>query len=236
MMLRSLKELIGYDVSASDGEVGRVHDFLFDGASRQIRYLVVETGMWPHHHYHLVAPVALGRPHWPLRELAIRVTREQVRASPEWQPETPLSRQQESRLHRYYEWLPYWLSHAFTGRPEAAPPPAAETTEPRLESAARWLGCRIQATDSDFGHATDFVIDDEHWQITKLVIDTEYWWPQWSVMVDLPSIVRAAPEQQQLFVSLSRDEIRKAPEYDATATVNHRQEMVLYDYLGRPRF
>jgi len=235
-MLRSLKELIGYGVSASDGEIGRVHDFLFDQATRQVRYMVVDSGSWLNHRYFLVAPVAFGRPRWPIRDFPVRVTRDQVRHSPEWTPETPLSRQQESRLHSYYEWLPYWLTHPF-GRRSDAVAVAAEPApvHPALAGAASWIGCRIQAMDGDFGHVADFVVDDEHWMVTKLVIDTEYWWPQWSVMIDLPAVTKAEIESQRVTVALNREEIRHSPEYDSNATVNHQHEVVLYDYLGRPR-
>ena len=43
-MLRSLKDIEGYVVSASDGEIGKVADFLLDDERWVIRYWVVETG------------------------------------------------------------------------------------------------------------------------------------------------------------------------------------------------
>ena len=43
-MLRSLKDIEGYVVSASDGDIGKVADFLLEDDRWVIRYLVVETG------------------------------------------------------------------------------------------------------------------------------------------------------------------------------------------------
>ena len=43
-MLRSLNEIIGYRIEASDGELGRAKDFSFDDLSWVVRYLVVDTG------------------------------------------------------------------------------------------------------------------------------------------------------------------------------------------------
>ena len=45
-MLRSVKELTGYKILATDGEIGRVHDFYFDNQNWIMRYLVVDTGTW----------------------------------------------------------------------------------------------------------------------------------------------------------------------------------------------
>ena len=43
-MLRSLKELEHYAVSATDGDVGTVVNFLFDDEHWAVRHLVVDPG------------------------------------------------------------------------------------------------------------------------------------------------------------------------------------------------
>jgi hypothetical protein len=43
-MLRSLKDLEQYAVSATDGDIGHVANFLLDDERWIVRYLVVETG------------------------------------------------------------------------------------------------------------------------------------------------------------------------------------------------
>jgi hypothetical protein len=45
-MKRSLKSLIGYTISATDGEIGKGKDFYFDDETWAIRYLILETGDW----------------------------------------------------------------------------------------------------------------------------------------------------------------------------------------------
>lgn len=45
-MLRNLKDLQGYALRATDGDVGTVKDFYFDDERWVVRYLVVETGSW----------------------------------------------------------------------------------------------------------------------------------------------------------------------------------------------
>jgi hypothetical protein len=43
-MKRSLKELIGYTIQATDGEKGKVYDILFDDETWIIRYVEADLG------------------------------------------------------------------------------------------------------------------------------------------------------------------------------------------------
>ena len=45
-MLNSLEAFNGASVIASDGEIGKIQNFLFDDQSWMIRYLVVDVGGW----------------------------------------------------------------------------------------------------------------------------------------------------------------------------------------------
>jgi len=45
-MLRSIKQLYGDKLGASDGEIGQVKDFYFDDQNWTVRYLVADTGSW----------------------------------------------------------------------------------------------------------------------------------------------------------------------------------------------
>jgi hypothetical protein len=44
--LRSTKEIIGYHIEATDGQIGAVDSFMLDGSTWAIRELVIETGHW----------------------------------------------------------------------------------------------------------------------------------------------------------------------------------------------
>ena len=46
MALRSAGELEGWNIVATDGEIGEVYEFYFDDESWMIRYLVVDVGSW----------------------------------------------------------------------------------------------------------------------------------------------------------------------------------------------
>lgn len=237
-MLRSIKELLGYRVTASDGDIGALHDFLVDEPSRDVRYLVAETGTWLNQSHVLLARAAFGDIHWPIRAFPLRLAMEQVRRSPEITWGTPLTRDQEHRLHRHYEWLPYWLGEGWgtlpMDEPQTAAPPIPGAADPRLWHVRDLLGAIIRGTDLDLGHAHDMIVDDETWRLRSLVVNTGYWWPQSIVMIDMAQVVRFDAGTRALDIALSREQIARAPAYDEAAPVNRRHELVLYDYLGRP--
>ena len=107
-MLRSAKEMEGYAVGATDGDIGHVKDFYFDDKAWVIRYLVVETGGWLSSRKVLVSPIAIGTPDWQQRHLPASISQEQIRKSPDIDTDQPVSRQHEIRVSGYYDYLPYW--------------------------------------------------------------------------------------------------------------------------------
>jgi hypothetical protein len=107
-MRRSLKDLRGYAILASDGEIGDIHEFYFDDLGWVIRYLVVDTGTWLPGQKVLLLPGILGQPDWEKQTLPVDLTKSQVEASPSIRIDEPVSRQMEDDLHNYYNWSPYW--------------------------------------------------------------------------------------------------------------------------------
>ena len=107
-MLRSMNELYGYTIRATDDTIGSVHDFFFDDRESTVRYLVVDTGNWLPGRKVLIAPDALSKPDWASMMLPVNLTKEQVKNSPDIDTEKPVSRQQEEDLRGYYDWPLYW--------------------------------------------------------------------------------------------------------------------------------
>ncbi len=56
--LRSMREIIGYRIRATDGRLGYVRDFIVDDKSWKILYLVIDTNRW------LPSRKVLLLPHW----------------------------------------------------------------------------------------------------------------------------------------------------------------------------
>ena len=108
--LRSSAHVTGYDIQASDDNIGRVQDFVFDEASWAIRYLVVDTSAW----WQGGKPVLVGvhwadRIDWATRKVHVGLTRAQVRSSPAFQDVGSIHREYETRLHQNYKRQGYWL-------------------------------------------------------------------------------------------------------------------------------
>ena len=82
-MLRSMQELENYTIGATDGEIGHVTDLFFDDDMWTIRYLVVETGSWLLSRKVLISPFSLMEADWQHKRLPVRISRDQVRDSPD---------------------------------------------------------------------------------------------------------------------------------------------------------
>jgi hypothetical protein len=106
--LRSLDEVRSYAIRGSDGDIGHVHDFLVDDQGWPIRYAVVATRNWWPGKKVLIAPAWISEISWTEREVKLRLTREAIRNSPEYDPTATVDRAYEERLHRHYDAPVYW--------------------------------------------------------------------------------------------------------------------------------
>lgn len=107
--LRSIKEVTGYHIQATDGEIGHVEDFFVDDLEWSIRYLLVDTRNWLPGRSVLISPAWIDRVSWDKSKVFVTVPRAQVEASPEYVPGKPPSREYEEQLFRHYGTRYYWL-------------------------------------------------------------------------------------------------------------------------------
>jgi hypothetical protein len=252
-MLRSLKELRGYTIHATDGDIGKAQDFYFDDEDWVLRYLVVDTGGWLSGRRVLISPVALGQPDWEAHRFPVRLTKAQVENSPDIDTDKPVSRQQESTLHAYYRWPMYWAhSHSpliSAGTPLVMPPEVLhpetaeeETSEEEdrgdahLRSSREVMGYDIHARDGEIGHVEDLIVDDSTWDIRYLVVATRNMLPGKKVLVSPQWIERVSWEASEVYMDLAQESIRRHPEYDPSEPVNRAYEERLYDFHGRPKY
>jgi hypothetical protein len=253
VLLRSLKELTGYVVQATDGDVGEVHDLLFSDDSWILRYLVVDTRKWLPGRKVLIPPREMEEPLWQERRFPVSLTQKQVKESPSLDVDEPVSRQHEGALHRYFEWKPYWVGAIPFHRPVSYPIPdrdskqdtdeseskvagdVLENGDPHLRSTREVTGYRIEAPDGEIGHIDDLIAADDDWQIRYIVIDTCNWIPGKKVLLAVEWLDRFSWQDAKAFVDLSRKLIKDSPEFDPDKPVNREYEEILYDYYGRPR-
>lgn len=120
--LRSAKEVAGYHVGSSDGEIGHIADFIVDDETWTIRYLVVDTSNWWFGKKVLVAPQWAQSISWAKSMVYMNLTKDAIRNSPEWNPEALLNREYEERLYSYYGRPGYWPRNEPTAAAKDIPP------------------------------------------------------------------------------------------------------------------
>jgi len=106
--LRSTRVVAGYDIHAVDGEIGHVEDFFVSDKDWVIRYLLVDTRDWLPGRRVLVAPDWISEVDWAETAVHLRMTRAQVKASPEYDPSAPPAREYEVALFEHYGERGYW--------------------------------------------------------------------------------------------------------------------------------
>jgi uncharacterized protein YrrD len=254
-MLEKVKILEGYKLHSLDGEIGKVKDFYFDDQHWTIRYLIVDTGNWLIGRQVLISPHAVSSVNRNDRDISVRLTKAQIEKSPPLSDDKPVSRQFESHFNDYYGFTPYWSGPFIWG---ASPypymsgdyPNAVHDREQEMETAQvereAWdrhlrstqavTGYHIQAADGEIGHVSDFIIDAKSWTIRYMVIDTKNWWPGKKVLVSPMWVERINWSESKVFVSLSRESIKLAPEYTEQSLLTRDYEVRLHRHYKRPAY
>lgn len=191
-MLRNLEHVINVPVTATDGEIGRVRNFLFDDQSWTIRYLVVDVGNWLARRDVLIAVTALDQPDWEQGTFRALLTRAQVRHSPDVDSKKPVSRQQEMAMKAYYGWPAWWkaIEGVFDWQYPIPSLPAgrefpvrANDEDPHLRSTED-TGCYdVWTEDGKIGRVENFIVDEPSWHIGYLDVKTGDWLNWRSILV-----------------------------------------------------
>ena len=101
--------MANHEISAKDGVIGHVDDFIIDDKTWAIRYLVVDTGVWWPGKKVLLAPKWVDRISWSESKVIVALDRETIKGSPEYDDRSLLTRDYELELHRYYDKQGYWM-------------------------------------------------------------------------------------------------------------------------------
>jgi len=83
----------------------------------------------------------------------------------------------------------------------------------QLHEVKRLTGFQVVGSDDAVGKVSDFMIDDESWQVASLLLDTTAWWPGGEVLVATGLITGINPSHSQIRIKSTRDEIKSSPEY-----------------------
>jgi hypothetical protein len=243
--LRSISDIEGCTIGATDGIIGRVTDCYFDDEAWVIRYFIVETSGGMLRHKVLIPPMALGHPDWAEKILPVTITREQVKNSPDIDTDKPVSRQQELGYLGYYGYGIYWGGGGLWGagvypdilqaglqdkrfRSKAAvATAAAQSDDPHLHSCNAVRRYYVHASDGEIGHICGFLADEKTWAIRYLIIDTSNWWLGHQVLVSPEWVEAVSWPESMVNVDLTRQSVKDAPAYDAKLPLDPEQQAVL---------
>ena len=226
-MLRSIKQLYGDKLGASDGEIGHVKDFYFDDRNWAIRYLVADTGAWLPGRQVLLSPYSLGRLDQAERVLRVNLTRKQIEDSPSIDMHKPVSRQYEEEYYQYFGWPYYWRGDGLWGMSgfpildlPATPLPSemgaaseseAERPDAHLRSTQSVHGYQLKSGGEIAGHICDFMVDAESWAIAQLVVRTGHRLSGKEVLVEIKNVSRVSYEESTVFADLTGGAINQNP-------------------------
>ncbi len=189
-MLRSLIELAGYHLTAIDGEIGHVEDFLFDDETWVVEYLVVDI----HRDKRkvLILPFALGASDWESHQLTVALTCEQVRTSLPLRAEVPVSVERKAGV-----------------KPRGS----------HLRSLREVIGYSVQGANGNAGVIEDFIAEDTLWGVHHVVVGLNRAAGR-LILLPSETVRSISWQGQAARVNLTLDEIERSPGFDATAAVN----------------
>jgi hypothetical protein len=110
--LRSCNAVSGYQVHASDGEIGHVSSMLIDEKTWAIRYVIVDTSNWWLGHKVLVSPTWITDVNWADSSVTIDLSRQAIKDSPPYDSTAEVNRERENKLYQYYGRHGYWAEAA----------------------------------------------------------------------------------------------------------------------------
>jgi uncharacterized protein YrrD len=210
VMLRSLRQLYGKKLGASDGDIGHVRDFYFNDQQWAIRYVVVDTGSWLSGRLVLISPHVFENLHQGGDCLLVNLTRQQIENSPAIESHKPVSLQYQA----YWDGVETW---GVGGFPEAPPPhlmPSKQASDDlHLQSTQALSGYPVQTSEGAIGHVIDFIIDDKSWVICHLVVETGHWYSRKEIVISPKNIDRISYEESKVFVNVTKEAILEAPQY-----------------------
>jgi hypothetical protein len=204
-MLYRANGFIGHNVLTQDGALCSIQDFYFDDQTWTLRYFVLDSERWSSKQRALISLEAISGFDNQLGEFTVNVTEEQIKTSPGFNAEINLARYQE-QLHHHYGWNPPETLNEVQGR------------NFQLGSLSEVRGFVVQAMDDESGRLDDFLLDFEdsnQAHIIYLIVDSRKWAPGGIVLIDRAMVENFSWNERKVFVSMTKDEVRKAPVYDS---------------------
>jgi uncharacterized protein YrrD len=107
--LRCTHALTGYRVESTDGDIGRIDDFIVEDKTWAIRYLVLNAHHWWPGRKTLIPTEWIGSISAGKLQATISMKRKTIMESPAYNEHAAITRDYEARLYQHYDRKGYWL-------------------------------------------------------------------------------------------------------------------------------
>ena len=245
MLIVCKNTVLASKVRGNDGNVGSIHDVLFNAVLWNVRYIVVDTRSWLSGTKVLLSPSTVQQADWQRGVVDVNLATDQVKKSPGIDADAQISRQMEEKLAQHFQWPVYW-GMGIGGTPNRASEPTGAISvkveeklideDPGLRSVLEVKGYHIEGTDGEIGYVEDFILDDEDWVLRYMIANTASWWPGRSVLVAPQWVESIRWSERKVHVALTQANFKEAPAFDPSVRVNRQHEEHLYDFHGREHY
>jgi hypothetical protein len=230
-MQLNINSLLGFSLSATDGEVGKIEETYFDDRNWAIRYLVVKTGQWLSGRKVLISPLAFDRSKWKGGTFPVNLTKKQILNSPDVDTGRPLSLQHTKSLNEYYRWQPFidngFYAPVHCDQPDLTEKPSVNSSSAdniHLRSTRDTRGFRIYAKDGEVGFVSGFIVEDESWKIIYLLVVAKSIFGDQKILISVHDIMKIKWNESKIYLDISVKAVEQCRTFDASTFIGH--EMV----------
>lgn len=204
-MLAHLNSIQKYKIETPDGNVGNIHELLFDDQSWNIRYVVINTGNFVVPNLVLVQPEAFVSCNTFECKFVVNLTKEEILNSPSI----------ETVKKTNYYWPNYWAgTHLTYGWTPFNAYAKKFYTEPNLNSTRELFDYKIKALDGKISFINNFIIDMKSWNIRNLIIDAGIpFLPGKKISIETDIVKNINAQQKVILLNINAHEMKNNPVY-----------------------
>ncbi len=108
--------------------------------------------------------------------------------------------------------------------------------DPHLRSSGEVIGYHAHSLDGPVGDVADLIIDTRGWVIRYAAIDGRSHCEGKKTLISVDWIDRIHWKKSEVHVSVQKDDVCRAPEYDPKKPVSREQEEALHDLHGKDKY
>ncbi|MBI1938555.1 MAG: hypothetical protein HYS25_10580 [Ignavibacteriales bacterium] len=217
-MLTNFRSISKYRVEALDGNVGNIHELLFDEQSWIVRYIVINTGNLFMKNLVLLQPEEFVSCDTDEEKFLVNLTKEEIINSPSV----------EAVKKTNYYWPNYWVgTHLTYGWTPFNPYSKKIYTEPGINSTHEMHVYKVKAVDEQIGSVDNFIVNTEAWYISNMIINTGFsLLPGKKISVTADNVKEINNQQNFVLLDMNAQEVKNYPGYESKKSFRH--------IIGRP--